>query len=160
MIMDAEEGEIIDHISHTTTDDRKKNLRKVTALQNAVNRKRRADNSSGCTGVHFHKGRGRKHWRASITVNKKVIDLGSFATFEEAVEARKAAEKKYFGEYAYDYSISSVPAPQVTPADDVSIDVTVAIDVPDPVPEFDVLPPDPVPEFDVLPPLADLVPVP
>ena len=112
---------------------------------------------TSCHLTGIHKGRDRARWCAKITVNKKTIYLGTYERFEEAVEARKAAEKKYFGEYAYDYSISSVPAPQIAPADDVSIDVTVAIDVPDPVPEFEVLPPDPVPEFEILP---DLVPVP
>ena len=46
---------------------------------------------------------------ADIKVNKENIRLGSFATFEEAVAARKAAEEKYFGAYSYDNSIEAVP---------------------------------------------------
>ena len=108
-IMGAGEGDVVDHLNHDQTDNRKVNLRIVTPLENAINRKRRADNTSGCTGVCYHKGRGRKHWRASITVNKKVIHLGAYETFEEAVAARKAAEEKYFGAYSYDNSIEAVP---------------------------------------------------
>ena len=108
-IMGVEKGQIVDHLNHDKTDNRKMNLRIVTPLENAINRKRRADNTSGCPGVCYRKGRGRKHWRASITVDKKVIHLGAYETFEEAVAARKAAEEKYFGAYSYDNSIEAVP---------------------------------------------------
>ena len=110
LIMDAEKGEIIDHINHDKTDNRKTNLRKVSDVQSSVNRKLRSDNTSGHRGVCYHKGRGRKHWRASITVNKEVIALGNYLTFEEAVAARQAAEEKYFGEYSYENSLAAVPA--------------------------------------------------
>jgi hypothetical protein len=39
-------------------------------------------------------------WRAFIDINGKRKYFGCFDTFEEAVAARKEAEKKYFGEYA------------------------------------------------------------
>lgn len=156
-IMGANDGEVVDHINHQLTDNRKVNLRIVTVMQNRINSKLRVNNSSGCTGVYYHNGKGRKHWRAEITVNKKVIHLGSFETLVDAVAARKAAEEKYFGEYAYDYSVSSVPAPQTAPLDDVLLEVTADI-LDDPVPEFNVLPPDPVPEFTVIE--ETLVPVP
>ena len=51
-----------------------------------------------------------------ITVDKKLIRLGSFFTKEEAVAARKAAEKEHFGEYAYDASIAAVPRIEIDPA--------------------------------------------
>ena len=34
----------------------------------------------------------------------KKIHLGYFIEFDDAVKARKEAEKKYFKEYSYDYS--------------------------------------------------------
>jgi len=106
-IMGAGEGDVVDHLNHDQTDNRKANLRIVTPLENAINRKRRADNTSGCTGVR--RNTGCSTWTAEITVNKQRIRLGSFATFEEAVAARKAAEEKYFGAYSYDNSIEAVP---------------------------------------------------
>ena len=39
-------------------------------------------------------------YRARIMVNRKEIRLGHFEKIEDAIEARKLAEKKYFGEYA------------------------------------------------------------
>ncbi len=51
-------------------------------------------NKYGCVGVTERKGRNKK-WRVTIKVNGKLIDLGSYYTFEEAVEARKKGEKMY-----------------------------------------------------------------
>lgn len=48
----------------------------------------------------------RNKWHSYITINKKTISLGNYDKFENAVKARKDAEKIYFGEYAYDYSQS------------------------------------------------------
>lgn len=109
LIMDAGENDVVDHINHQVNDARKVNLRKVSHVQNAVNRKRRSDNRSGCTGVGWHKGRGQKHWKARITVNKKLIFLGCFLTYEEAVAARKEAEERYFKSYSYENSLAAVP---------------------------------------------------
>lgn len=60
-------------------------------------------NSSGVTGVGYRKSSDT--WRARITVNKKSIYLGDFKNFEDAVNVRKQAEEKYFGEYSYDNSL-------------------------------------------------------
>ena len=114
LIMKAEEGSIIDHINHDKTDNRKVNLRVVTAMQNAINRKLRVNNTSGYPGVLNRTDQRGKPWHASITVDKHVIHLGTYDTFDEAVAARKAAERKYFGEYSYAQSIASVPAVSVT----------------------------------------------
>ena len=35
-------------------------------------------------------------WRAYITVDKKRINLGAYDRIEEALEARKTAEEKYW----------------------------------------------------------------
>lgn len=96
----------IDHISHNKRDNRKINLRICTPSQNSMNAKKRIDNTSGVTGVYFYGSRNK--WIAVITVDGKVIHLGYFDTFEEAVEARKSAEEKYFGEYSYDNSINNI----------------------------------------------------
>lgn len=45
-------------------------------------------------GVNFHKTAGK--WRANININKKSKHLGLFDTYEEAFNARVAAEEKYW----------------------------------------------------------------
>ena len=55
------------------------------------------NNKSGVKGVRYEPSR--KKWRADIRVNYKAILIGRYDTFEEAVEQRKKAEEKYFGEF-------------------------------------------------------------
>ena len=43
----------------------------------------------------------RNKWQAQIKINKKCIHLGYFIDKKDAIKARKEAEKKYFGEFAY-----------------------------------------------------------
>lgn len=94
----------VDHIhgKQTRYDNRKENLRIATRSQNNMNSALSKNNTSGVTGVYFDKNT--KKWSASITVNYKTIHLGSFDTFEKAVNARKEAEERYFGKYSYDNS--------------------------------------------------------
>jgi HNH endonuclease/AP2 domain len=73
---------VIDHINLVHTDDRFCNLREATASQNNANRAMWADNPSGFKGVTWHKQTGK--WRAMISVNKKLIHLGLFASRERA----------------------------------------------------------------------------
>lgn len=99
------DGEYIDHINHNTADNRKANIRNVTATQNQMNATMRIDNSSGVTGVSWHKKLCM--WRSRINVNGKEIHLGYYNNFENAVKARKEAEEKYFGEFSYDNSMKA-----------------------------------------------------
>lgn len=98
LIMNAREGQIVDHINGNTLDNRRENLRFVTASQNAINRRRRSDNKSGVTGVYFSKAHNR--WFACINIDKKKQTIGLFKTMEEAVEARKQKEIEIYGEFA------------------------------------------------------------
>jgi hypothetical protein len=91
----------LDHINGDPSDNRLCNLRVVTMHQNHMNRGTNKNNTSGAKGVHYEKnGRGFKHWRAYITLNRKRKYVGRFHTFAEACEARKVAEQKYYGQYA------------------------------------------------------------
>ena len=88
--------------SDTTTDNRKYNLRIATRSQNNMNKSIMRTNTSGVTGVSWHKNYGK--WRSYIKKNGKQIDLGYYDDFDEAVKVRKEAEKFYFGKWSYDES--------------------------------------------------------
>ena len=88
-----EEPEEIDHVEGNRSDNRIHMLRASNCIDNRKNKKRPLTNNSGVIGVAWSK-RNRK-WRARIKVSKKNYELGFFADFDEAVAARKEAEKKY-----------------------------------------------------------------
>lgn len=86
----------IDHINRNRADNRISNLRDVTSKQNNQNAGKRSDNKSGHPGVYWYKPYNK--WRAQIKHNQKKIHLGYFTTIEDAVSARKAAEKLYWAD--------------------------------------------------------------
>ena len=87
------EGMEVDHIDHNRTNNFITNLRLVSASDNQKNRSRRADNSSGVTGVHWNSRK--KKWVAAIRANSTVITLGYFSDKDDAISARKQAEIDY-----------------------------------------------------------------
>ena len=97
-VMNFPEGMQIDHINHDTLNNNRENLRAVTISQNAMNKRTQSNNTSGCKGVSWCKQS--KKWRMRILMNKKRTDK-YFTDWFEAVCARKSAENKYHGEYAY-----------------------------------------------------------
>lgn len=56
-----------------------------------------ATNTSGARGVYFDKSTGK--WRARLKFKGKLMNFGSYTSFEEAVKARKLAESEYYGEF-------------------------------------------------------------
>ena len=58
------------------------------------------NNTSGNIGVSWNKEK--QKWKAYITIGGKQIHVGYFVNKEDAIQARKAAELKYFGEYRYE----------------------------------------------------------
>lgn len=85
----------IDHINRVRNDNRIKNLRCVTRMQNGCNMPRPRDNTSGFIGVSWAKRE--RLFEAYITVNRRRMNLGYFKRAAEAYRARQAAEDKYFG---------------------------------------------------------------
>lgn len=61
----------------------------------AYDQKIRNTNKSGRTGVCWDKRLGK--WEAYISVEKKKISLGFYEDLDNAIEARKEAELKYYG---------------------------------------------------------------
>ena len=57
-----------------------------------------SNNSSGKTGVTKHGDR----WKATITFDGKVKQIGIFAELDSAIAAREKAEREYFPEYFKD----------------------------------------------------------
>lgn len=97
---------LVDHVDTSNTlDNRKSNLRLVTHIENAQNRKTRRDSSTGYKGVYRvvqkRKSKDNYHiYLAYIGIDGKHIRLGYYKTAEEAARARDKASKEYFGEYA------------------------------------------------------------
>lgn len=105
IVMDAGDYDFnnpVDHINGNTLDNRRQNLRIVTVRQNVLNTSIRKDNTSGVTGVCWDKRK--QKWLVRIYDNGKEINLGYFNDFENAVQVRKEAEEKYYGEYSRDNS--------------------------------------------------------
>jgi hypothetical protein len=75
----------IDHINGVKTDDRIENLREATNSQNALNKRRTRQNTSGFKGVTWHKRTRR--WHAQINIGGKNKYIGSFRSPEEAHDA-------------------------------------------------------------------------
>lgn len=85
--------DLVDHKDRITTNNKEKNLRKATHTQNALNKKKPTNCTSGTVGVIFCK-RARA-WIARITVNGERLYLGRSKDFDIAVAFRKRAERKY-----------------------------------------------------------------
>lgn len=90
---------IVDHINQIKDDDRIANLRLATKSQNMLNTGLRTTNTSGHKGVYYYNSRSTPWW-AYIDCSHKRISLGYFCTKEEAIEARRKAELKFFGEFS------------------------------------------------------------
>lgn len=99
LLLDAKHGQQVDHINGNPLDNRKRNLRVCSDLQNKWNTGvRRKNNKSGFKGVSWHKPH--QLWRATIVVDKKQISLGYYKEAKLAAVAYDSAAVKYFGEFA------------------------------------------------------------
>jgi hypothetical protein len=88
----------IDHIDNNPSNNRIENLREVDRSKNQMNTKTPKNNTSGVKGVHYCNPK--RKWIANISIDKKKICIGHFASIEEAIKARKQKEKDIHGEYA------------------------------------------------------------
>lgn len=95
LICDAEQ---IDHKDGNGLNNQRNNLRPATYSQNAANRTKQINNTSGFKGVYWHKHASK--WYARIQVNNKRINLGYFTNKIEAAKSYDKAASIYFGEFA------------------------------------------------------------
>lgn len=84
---------VCDHIDGNGLNNKWDNLRDVTQSQNCKNTKKAKSNTSGVTGVNWHKIK--KKWRVRIATKKGRVIIGDYSCFDEAVKARKQAEIKH-----------------------------------------------------------------
>ncbi len=106
VILGAGSGQEVDHRNRNRLDNRRENLRLATHGQNAKNRKRQTNNTSGVAGVSPQDG----GWLAQIKCDGALIRLGFFRSKEAAIEARKRAQVMH-KEFSPDHpeSSSSIP---------------------------------------------------
>lgn len=87
-------------------EQRKVNMKKAihftegTCVERIACRRTFSNNTSGHRGVYR---RENNRWRASIGFQGKSYNLGSFATYEEAVQARLDAEKRFYDPFLEKY---------------------------------------------------------
>lgn len=83
----------LDHRHGVRDDNPISQLREATPGQQQQNLKRKKTNTSGFTGVSWHKQM--KRWAAHISVNRRHIFLGLFDDPKEASQAYLAAKRQY-----------------------------------------------------------------
>jgi hypothetical protein len=96
-LMDAPSGMYVDHRNGNGLDNRKRNLRLATSAQNAWNRDKNKNNTTGFKGVTREKGRSKV--RAQIRVHGKHIHLGWYDDPVEAALAYDKAVRRYHGPF-------------------------------------------------------------
>ena len=103
-LLNCPKGMEVDHIGGEKTrfDCRRYNLRLATYSENNRNKDVTKRNTSGTVGVCWNKRISK--WIARISINKKEIWLGYFDNIDDAISARKHAEKEYFGEFGFNRS--------------------------------------------------------
>lgn len=94
-LMDPPSDKVVDHINRNTLDNRRSNLRVVTTLVNNRNKGVYATSKTGYPGVNWDNTRGK--WKARIRIEGTERQLGRFDNIEDAIQARKEAEEKYWG---------------------------------------------------------------
>lgn len=75
----------------------------INAIQHIMDGKLRTTNTSGATGIRVRHNQCYDTYTARITFCGKTVHLGTFATMESAIEARKTAEEKFFGAVLKEY---------------------------------------------------------
>jgi hypothetical protein len=90
----APEGMEWDHENRDKLDNRRFNIRAVTSVVNRRNTNPPRTNQSGFKGVHWDDGRNK--WVAQFTILGQVHLISRHTSLEDAVQARLAAEEKYW----------------------------------------------------------------
>ncbi len=98
LILNPPEGLEPDHVDRDPLNCRRGNLRAATHHENMLNRGANKNNTSGYRGVSWHKQA--KKWAAQVSIGRKHISLGLFASAEEAARVRDAWIRSHHGPFA------------------------------------------------------------
>jgi hypothetical protein len=98
MVIKIPKDKVLDHINGNTLDNRKKNLRVCSQLQNKWNSKKPITNTSGFKGVTWDKYKNK--WKSQIRSNGRGKHLGNFDDLKKAAVEYDKAAKRLFGEFA------------------------------------------------------------
>ncbi len=104
VVMNAQPGQMLDHINHNSLDCRRSNLRfsdHRTNARNAVKAKK-ANRTSEYKGVSLvlNSDGSVQCWRARIHIGGKTRNIGQYGTEREAARAYDDAARRLFGEFA------------------------------------------------------------
>jgi hypothetical protein len=91
-ILNCPEDLVVDHEDGDGLNNIRSNIRVTTYLENNRNLPTPHNNTSGHIGVSSTES---GNWRAYITHDNRQVPLGTFFSYQEAVDARKVAEKLY-----------------------------------------------------------------
>lgn len=92
-MMTGRDPDEVDHIDGDRQNNSWRNLREVDRQQNCRNTGLSRRNKSGAPGVHWYSDNG-GCWRAYLYLGGKTKYIGTFATKDDAVRARREAERK------------------------------------------------------------------
>jgi hypothetical protein len=98
LILNAKNGQQVDHQNRNRLDNRHSNLRICTLQENNRNISMRKDNTSGYKGVSLDKSTG--HWKPLIHVDGKAKTCGQFKNKHHAALAYDLWAVDLHGEYA------------------------------------------------------------
>lgn len=97
MIMQASKGQLVDHKDRNKLNNQRSNLRFATRTENMFNSKLPSNNTTGYKWICWDKARRKYH--VSTKINQKKINVGRYATLEEAIVAVRCKVLPLMGEF-------------------------------------------------------------
>jgi len=93
-LLGSRKNKEVDHVNGNGLDNQRKNLRFLSHSKNLLNRGRQSNNTTGYTGVSFHKAT--KKYRAYGRLNGKHVHLGVHSTVTKAKQAYKTFAEEHY----------------------------------------------------------------
>lgn len=83
----------VDHSDRNKLNAKRNNLRSVNDSEQKINTPIQSNNTSGHKGISWHCVKLR--WEVRVQRNKKIVNVGSYKTLDEAVRQRNAFIKRH-----------------------------------------------------------------